>query len=186
MDDLTRLLSSPNARLWGPIDQQAANNLLDQIHAVRDAGGPLVLELTTNGGDADGGRRIAQEIRLMRQWHGRETWFLGKTAVMSAGVTIMAAFPKEYRYLTRDCRLLVHERRMQKTIELNGPMAANIQIVKEVLAEIETAEAVEREGFAELVEGSNLTEPQLFERAVHNYYLSAQEALDLGLIAGVV
>ena len=186
MDDLTRLLSNPNARLWGPIDQQSANNLLDQIQAVRNGEGPLVLELTTNGGDADGGRRLAQEIRLMRQWHGRETYFLGKTAVMSAGVTIMAAFPKQYRYLTRDCRLLVHERRMKKTVELNGPMAANIQIVKEVLAEIEAAEAVEREGFAELVEGSNITEPELFKRAVHNYYLSAQEALDLGLIAGLI
>ena len=186
MDDVTRLLSCPNARLWGPIDQQSGTNLLDQIHAVRDAGGPLVMELTTNGGDADGGRRIAQEVRLLRQWFGRETWFLGKTAVMSAGVTIMASFPREYRYLTRDCRLLVHERRMKKTIELDGPMAANIQIVKELLAEIEAAEAVEREGFAELVEGSSLTEPELFQKAVHNYYLSAEEALELGLIAGVI
>jgi hypothetical protein len=55
----------------------------------------VVLELTTEGGDADGARRMALEIRLCREWHNRDTYFVGKTVVMSAGITIMAAFPRQ-------------------------------------------------------------------------------------------
>jgi ATP-dependent protease ClpP protease subunit len=180
------LLFAPNVRLYGPIDDDCVRSFLDQLSEVRKGQDPLILELTTEGGDAEGGRRIALEVRLCRTWNKRRTIFVGKTAVMSAGVTIMAAFPRDQRFLADDCVLLVHERRLKKTLEVNGPMRANIQIVRELLAQMEVAERIEKEGFAELVQGSRISLDELYERATTNCYLSAKEALELGLIAGII
>jgi ATP-dependent protease ClpP protease subunit len=105
---------------------------------------------------------------------------------MSAGITIMAAFPRENRYLTQDAVLLVHERRLQKTIELNGPVRANMQIAQQLVAELESAERLEREGFADFEQGSKISVEELYERATKNCYLTAQEALDLALIAALL
>ncbi len=179
-------VSQPNVQLYGPISDESVKDVLKQIRAVLDTDEPIVFEVTTEGGDAEGGRRIALEVRLCRKWHNRQTFFVGKTAVMSAGVTIMAAFPKEYRYLTEDAVLLVHERRVQKSLNLDGPMRADIQIVREMLAQLESAERTEREGFAELASGSKIGGDELYERATTNLYLTAQEALELELIAGVI
>jgi hypothetical protein len=42
------------------------------------------------------------------------------------------------------------------------------------------------EGFANLVRGSQVSLEQVLEHAPNNWYVEAQEALDLGLIGGVV
>jgi ATP-dependent protease ClpP protease subunit len=179
-------LLEPNVRLYGPIDDDAVRDCLKQLEAVRQTDKPVVLELTTEGGDAEGGRRMALEIRLFRKFTGRETFFLGKTVVMSAGATIMASFPNTHRYLTEDTVLLIHERRLTKSLDLNGPIKGNIQIVREMLSQLETAEQIEREGFAEFAAGSKLSADEMYKRATENCYLTAKQALDLGLIAGVI
>ena len=181
-----KALMEPNVCLYGPIDDDAVKNCLKQLEEVRRSGNPLVLELTTEGGDAEGGRRIALEIRLFRQFVGGETFFIGKTVVMSAGATIMAAFPSTHRYLTEDTLVLIHERRLQKSLDLNGPIKANLQIVRSMLAQLESAEQIERAGFGELAQGSKLTGEEMYQRATENFYLTAPQALDLGLIAGVI
>ena len=53
------LLFEPNVRLYGPIGDERVRDCLRQILEVIKGDKPLVLELTTQGGDADGGRRIA-------------------------------------------------------------------------------------------------------------------------------
>ncbi|AZO82043.1 MULTISPECIES: ATP-dependent Clp protease proteolytic subunit [unclassified Bosea (in: a-proteobacteria)] len=186
MNGQTAELAKPNIRLLGAIDNDAVNSFLDQLSRAKETGGPIVLELTTQGGDADAARRIALEIRLCRSWSGLQTKLIGKTTVMSAGITIMAAFPVGDRYLTADTLLLGHERRLTKPIELNGPIRANTQIVREVLAELDTAHTLECEGFAEFVEGSHLSLDDLQKRARNNYYLTASDALSEGLIGGIV
>ena len=55
-----------------------------------------------------------------------------------------------------------------------------------MLAQLETAERIERAGFAEFAQGSRIGLEELYERATTNCYLTAQEALDLDLIAGVI
>lgn len=181
-----RLLMAPNVQLYGPIGDDSVRDVLRQIQAVLAGPDPLVFEMTTEGGDAEGGRRIALEIRLARAWHGRDTIFLGKTVVMSAGVTVLAAFPRADRYLTDDAVLLVHERRIQRSLEISGPMRADLQIAREMVAQLESAQRTEREGFAELAEGSAISAEELGRRATTNCYLTAHEAFDLGLVAAVV
>ena len=46
---------------------------------------PLVCSITTLGGDPEMARAMGDDIRLLRDYQGRETLFLGKVAVYSAG-----------------------------------------------------------------------------------------------------
>ncbi|RWP18799.1 MAG: peptidase S14 [Mesorhizobium sp.] len=183
---LRQLLFEPNIAVNGLIDDGTVVFFLGHLEAVRQSGDDLIMELNTNGGDADAARRIALEIRLFRQHSGRNAYCVGKTKVYSAGVAIFAAFPKPFRFLTTDAVLLVHERRMQTSVELNGPMKSSIQIVREQLALLETAERLEMEGFKELVEGSSLSVDELYRRATTNCYIHAEEALDLGIVADLL
>jgi ATP-dependent protease ClpP protease subunit len=187
MTDITNLAKAPNVRLHGPIEADTLESFLEQLAKANESDGtPIVLELTTEGGDADIARRIALEIRLCRKWFGRETYFIGKTIIYSAGISIMAAFPAASRYLTEDATLLIHERRISSSVELKGPMKGNIQILREQLAVMETARRLEELGFAEFAEGSKLSLQELTRRAEENYYVTAQEAEELGFVAGLI
>jgi ATP-dependent protease ClpP protease subunit len=187
MNTPNQLLYSPNIRLLGPITTGTFWSFSDLAWKAREtADAPIVLELTTEGGDADIARRIALEVQLCRRWYGRQTYFVGKTMVYSAGITIMSAFPVDRRFLTEDAVLLVHERRIDTEVKLSGPMKSNIQILKEQLATMEDAARLERDGFEQFIAGSKLSFEELFERAKTNCYITAQEALRLGLIAGIV
>jgi ATP-dependent protease ClpP protease subunit len=180
------LLNRPNISLNGMISAETLSFFLQRLQDVRASNQHLVMELNTEGGDADIARRIALEIRLFRRHGGREAYCVGKTNVYSAGVTIFAAFPRERRFLTEDAVLLIHERRLDQAVQLCGPIKASIQIIREQLSMLETAHKLEMEGFRELVEGSNLSVDELFERATSNCYLHAEEALELGLIAEIL
>ncbi len=177
---------APDVRLYGVVDEGMLSEFFrQQAEAPQD--GPLVLELSSNGGDAELGRRIAQEIRLWQEKEDRELWFLGKTYVFSAAVTIMSAFPPERRFLTQDCEILIHERKMTKDVHLEGSLRCCRCSVHDVLAEIESGQRLEREGFATLVRGTKLTVDDLQKRVFESdWYLPAREALELGMVAAVV
>ncbi|PBB88986.1 hypothetical protein EOA75_15565 [Mesorhizobium sp. M1A.F.Ca.IN.022.07.1.1] len=81
--------------------------------------------------------------------------------------------------------MLVHERRLEKELVLNGPIRSCLQIVREQLALLQTAERLENEGFEDLVEGSKISLEQLRDHALNNCYLMAERALELGLVADI-
>lgn len=176
---------APDLRLFGKVDQSMLSEFFRQ-QSEAPAEGPLVLELSSQGGDADIGRRIAQELRLWQQ-QGREIFFFGKSYVYSAGVTVMSALPADHRFLTQDCELLIHERKMDKLLTLDGALRSCRAKVNDVLAEIESGERLQHEGFCALVKGSKLTAQQVEDR-VHekDWYLTAQQAVEHGLVAGII
>ncbi|UVC12500.1 hypothetical protein IHQ71_30120 (plasmid) [Rhizobium sp. TH2] len=57
------------------------------------------MEINTDGGDADAARRIALEIKLFRSHSGQQAYCVGKSNIYSAGVTILAAFAPENRFV---------------------------------------------------------------------------------------
>jgi ATP-dependent protease ClpP protease subunit len=180
------LLFRPNISLNVSITADTLPFFLDRLNDVRRQGAHVVMELNTQGGDADVARRIALEIRLFARHCGRQAFCVGKTNVYSAGVTIFAAFRPETRYLTDDAVLLVHERHVEHQMQLNEPIRAALQTVREQLNLLERAHELEMEGFRELVAGSKISVEELYDRATRNYYLSATEALELGLISRIL
>ena len=179
------LLASPHVQLHGPVDAMMYTSFKQQVANAPDDG-PLVVSITTLGGDPEMARAMADDIRLLRQYTGRECLFLGKVAVYSAGATFMSAFPVDKRFLTRNSRIMIHERQMQSTIVLNGPLNTLSHVLDAKLHEIEDSIRIQDEGFAELVRGSGVTLDELKRQAASNWYIEAAEARDLGLVLDII
>ena len=149
--------------------------------------GLVVIELSTLGGDPEVARMMGEDIRFHSDRDpNRRFVFLGKAAIYSAGTTFMAFFAKENRYLTRGTRLMIHERLLTKTLKINGPLTSCVAGVRGVLNEIEASIKIQNEGFENLVRGSKVTLEEVLERAPFNWYIEANEAVELGLVQAVV
>ncbi|WP_248311539.1 peptidase S14 [Bosea sp. ASV33] len=149
--------------------------------------GIIVIELSTLGGDPEVARMMGEDVRFhSEQEPGRRFVFLGKTAIYSAGATFMSFFARPNRYLTRGTRLMVHERKIQTNITLDGPLTMCIANLKAKLNEIEHSIQIQNEGFQNLISGSSVTMDQVLKLAPENWYIEANEAKNLGLIEGVI
>jgi ATP-dependent protease ClpP protease subunit len=177
---------TPAIRLFGKVDEAMLREFFRQ-QAQADPGQPAMIELSTSGGDADIGRRIAYEIGQWQQATGQRATFIGKSFVYSAGVTIMSAVDADRRFLSADCELLIHERKISKVLHLEGALRGCRTLVQDALAEIDSGQRLERVGFADLVRDTPLSVDavlaKLFER---DWYLTAREALELGLVGGIL
>lgn len=181
------LLHNPTIRLHGEVDHAMLGTLLDGMAEAEKGEGIVAVEVCTLGGDAEVGRRMVLEIGLARErLRGRRLVFIGKTVVYSAGVTIMSAFPREDRFVTADGVFLIHGRQLDKTVEISGPMRGSLPLVEALCRQLKLGCEMEVEGFKRLIEGSDLTIDEVLERGRHNWYLTAEDALERRLIAGIV
>lgn len=180
-------LDSPQVSLLGELFEPMVERFLEQLAEAEKGDGDIAVELTTPGGDAELARRLVLEVERARSRLGsRRLLLLGKTQLYSAGITLMSAFPVCDRYLTRDTVLLVHGRQLDERFEIQGPMRANLPRVKALLAQFEIGIRHEEENFRRLIEGSDVSFEQICQKAIHNWYFTAQEALDRKLVAGLV
>ena len=179
------LLAHPHVQLHGTVDNVMYANFKQQL-AAAPGDGPLVFSITTLGGDPEMGRAMGDDVRLLREYTGRETLFLGKVAVYSAGATFMSAFPTDKRFLTRGTRLMLHERSMSSTVQLSGPLSTLEATLKAKLNEITHSIAIQEEGFRDIVAGSKVGFEELRERATNNWYIDAEDARDLRLVLDVI
>ncbi|MCA1748518.1 MAG: ATP-dependent Clp protease proteolytic subunit [Parasphingopyxis sp.] len=172
--------------LFGEVNEKSATEILESLRGLEGGDGEVIFEATTPGGDAEFARRLVLEIDCVRERTGRRMIFVGKTQVYSAGVTIMSAFPKADRYLTRDCMLLIHVRQLEKSVEISGPMRASLPEIDALKGQIEVGMKAEDENFRRLVRGSDIELQDLLDKALHNWYLTAEDALGHGLVAEIV
>lgn len=70
--------------------------------------------------------------------------------------------------------------------EINVLNIDNHSRMEEIVADIDQGLRVEDETFADLVEGSAVSLENVRQRAYGGWYLTAAQALDAGLIGGVV
>jgi ATP-dependent protease ClpP protease subunit len=180
------LADTPTVSLHGAVDDGMLAVWLDALARARTGSGPLVVELSTTGGDAEVGRRMAEDIRLFRERTGRRALFLGRTTVYSAGVTVMAGFHRAERWLSKDAVLMIHGRKMQKSLNIDGPLRFERARVEGLMAEIDEGLRIEQAGFEQLIEGSEVTLDELEKQTIGDWYLTAQEALARRLVAGLV
>jgi ATP-dependent protease ClpP protease subunit len=177
---------NPAILLSGPVDYDMYKDFRRQL-AQAPGEGLAVVELSTLGGDPEVARMMGEDIRFHSDIEpARRFVFLGKAAIYSAGTTMMSFFVRENRYLTRGARLMVHERKMAKSLRIEGPLTTCVASLKATLNEIETSIAIQNEGFENLVRGSQVTLEEVIRRAPENWYIEANEAKSLGLVADVV
>jgi hypothetical protein len=78
-EEIRARLSRPTVRLSGSVGHPMVVSFFDQLLPVLEVERSILVELYTDGGDAEIGRRLAEEVRLLRHQHCRDMWFLGKT-----------------------------------------------------------------------------------------------------------
>ena len=177
---------TPRILLAGTVDYAMYDRFREQFAAAPDSG-LVVIELSTLGGDPEVARMMGEDVRFQSDINPeRRVVFLGKAAIYSAGATFMSFFARQNRYLTRGTRLMIHERKMDKTLHVVGPLTTCVASVKALLNELEQSIAIQNEGFSNLICGSQVSMDEVLERAPSNWYLEAQEAQALGLIEGVI
>ena len=181
-----RAFDTPRILLAGAVDYAMYDRFREQLAQAPDEG-LVVIELSTLGGDPEVARMMGEDVRFQSDINPeRRLVFLGKAAIYSAGATFMSFFAVENRYLTRGARVMIHERKMDKTLHLTGPLTTCIASVKAMLNELEHSIAIQNEGFENLVRGSAVTMDEVLRRAPQDWYIEAQEAKALGLIADVL
>ena len=177
---------SPAILLAGPVDYDMYKDFRSQLDASKKEG-LVVTELSTLGGDPEVARMMGEDIRFHSENSKSCRFvFLGKAAIYSAGTTFMSFFSVENRYLTRGTRLMIHERKLDKQLHVSGPLTTCVATVTATLHEIEASIAIQNEGFENLVRGSTVTMDEVLKRAPYNWYIEANEAKSLGLVAEVV
>ncbi len=144
-----------------------------------------MIELSTLGGDPEVARMMGEDVRFASETEpDRRFVFLGKAVIYSAGTTFMSFFARNNRYLTRGTRLMIHERKLAKTLAIDGPLTSCLATVRATLNVIECSIAIQNEGFKNLVIGSDFNEVLL--RAPSNRHLEAKQARNLGLSEAVL
>lgn len=181
-----RDFDAPKVLLAGPVDYAMYEAFRGQMAGAPETG-LVVVALSTLGGDPEVARMMGEDVRFQSEIRPqRRLVFLGKAAIYSAGATFLSFFARENRYLSRGARLMIHERKLDKTLEINGPLTTCVASVKAVLHEIEHSVAIQNEGFENLIRGSDVTMEEVLRRAPENWYLEASEAAARGLIEGVL
>lgn len=181
-----RDFSNPAILLSGNVDGNMYADFRRQLQAAPDQG-LVVVELSTLGGDPEIARMMGEDVRFNSDLAPERRFvFLGKAMVYSAGATFMSFFAKPNRYFTRGTRLMIHERKLQATVNLDGPMSMCMTTLKAKINEIETSIGIQEEGFRHLTLGSNVSMEELLGRASENWYMDAQEACERGLIEAVI
>jgi ATP-dependent protease ClpP protease subunit len=128
---------SPAVVLSGTVDYDMYNSFRAQLAKTPDTG-LIVVVLSTLGGDPEVARMMGEDVRYHSDLDpNRHFVFLGKAAIYSAGTTFMSFFARDNRYLTRGTRLMVHERKMNKTLAIDGPLTTCVATVTATLHEIQ-------------------------------------------------
>jgi ATP-dependent protease ClpP protease subunit len=177
---------SPAIALSGVVDYEMYTKFRKQFD---DASSKeiIVIELSTLGGDPEVARMMGEDVRFASEMEPQRRFvFLGKAAIYSAGTTFMSFFARQNRYLARGTRLMIHERKLSKTLTIDGPLTTCLAVVRATLNEIECSIAIQNEGFQNLILGSSVTLDEVLQKAPSNWYLEAQEAKELGLIEAVL
>jgi ATP-dependent protease ClpP protease subunit len=178
--------ASPAILLGGPVDYDMYKSFRSQLDRSNKEG-LVVTELSTLGGDPEVARMMGEDIRFHSENSAKCRFvFLGKAAIYSAGTSFMSFFAVDNRYLTRGTRLMIHERKLDKQLLINGPLTTCVATVTAALHEIEASIAIQNEGFENIIRGTKVTMEEVLSRAPGNWYIEANEAQSLGLVAGVL
>jgi len=176
----------PRVLLSGTVDYDMYRSFRKQFDD-RSQASLTIIELSTLGGDPEVARMMGEDVRFVSDSYPEQRFvFLGKAAIYSAGTTFMSFFKRENRYLTRGTRLMVHERKLCKTLMIDGPLTTCVATVLATLNEIRSSIAIQNEGFENLIRGSKVSMDEVLEKAPSNWYIEANEAKSLELIEDVL
>ena len=131
---------------------------------------PVEFYISTYGGNADDMFALYDIMRQVKK--DTEIHTIGMGKVMSAGVLLLAAGTKGQRKIGKYCRVMIH-----------SVVGGSHGSLPNLANEMEAIQQIQKDYSEALIAETNMSSKQLkelLERKV-NVYLSAQEAVDLGI-----
>lgn len=158
--------------LTGGVDDKLARRVCERLLALSSASSePILMVISSPGGHVESGDMIHDMIKFVPA----PVKVLGSGWVASAGALIYAAAKKENRYSLPNTRFLLHEPRGGV-----GGQASDVEIqVREIVRMRERLNKI----FAEAT-GQPLD--KIIADTDRDYWMSAKEAVDYGLVSKVV
>ena len=169
---LLKLLKQRTILIYGEINQDLAKTVTEQLlylSAISDE--PITMFINSQGGHVESGDTIHDVIRFIKP----KVKMIGTGWVASAGITIYLAAEKEDRYSLPNTRYMIH----QPAGGIQG-QSTEIQIeAKEILRR--------RKRVNQLVANARgQTLEQIEKDTDRNFWLSAEEAKDYGIVGQIV
>jgi len=172
---LERMLKTRTILFSSEVSPASAQRLMERLLVLEaeDAAAPITLLLNSPGGEVHSGfgvydlvRFIAPPVRVV---------CVGLTA--SIATVILAAVPRERRFALPNARLLIHQPLF--TGEVFGP-ASDLEITAHEI--LKTKDRVNRL----LAEATGQPLERIERDTERDFWLSAEEALEYGLVGGVI
>jgi ATP-dependent Clp protease protease subunit len=136
---------------------------------------PIEFYISSYGGNADDMFALYDIMRQIREETEIHTIGMGK--VMSAGVLLLAGGTKGKRKIGKNCRVMIH-----------SVIAGNHGNVHNLVNEMEAIQGLQEMYINSLVEETKMSKTRMkkmLERKV-NVYLSAEEAIELGIADEII
>ncbi len=169
---LDKMLKTRTILIAGEINKELAERVIRQLLILEQEGDdPIRVFIDSPGGDADAGYGIFDTIRFIQP----EIWTVGVGLVASAGALILLAAEKEKRVAFPNSHYLIH----QPLSGIRG-VATDIEIHAREIEKMRTRinELISRETGKDLAQVEKDTD--------RDYWMSAQEAVDYGLVHRIV
>ena len=156
-------------------EREALKNPEDPNSEIEKVVDPFELIISTNGGDAREMFAIYDMMRHLRKDCEIHTLGLGK--VMSAGVPILAAGTKGKRRIGKYCRVMLH-----------NVSAGTIGAINQMQNEMKEVEEIQSQYIEILATETSMSEREIRDLISKNVnvYLSAEEALKLGIVDEII
>ncbi len=170
---MSRLLKARTVLITGEVDQELAEKTISQLLVLdTDSHEPIRVFITSNGGHVDSGYAIHDVMRFLKS----EVISIGAGWVASIAVPILfGARKKENRLSLPNTRFLIHQPSggalgQAADIRIEAQEILKIRNKLNQLISIETGQPIDK----------------VAKDSERNYWLSADEAKDYGLVAKVI
>lgn len=169
---LLKLLNQRTILIYGEITQELAKTVAEQLlylSAINDE--PITMFINSQGGHVESGDTIHDVIRFIKP----KVKMIGTGWVASAGITIYLAADKKNRYSLPNTRYMIH----QPAGGVQG-QSTEIQIeAKEILRMRKRVNKL-------IAKATGQTLEQIEKDTDRNFWLSAEEAKDYGIVGKIV
>ena len=172
---LERLFESRQIQLSGQVDNKLASRIVAQLLALEaaDSAAPITMFVNSPGGSVTAGFAIYDTLRFITP----EVTIVCSGLTASIATIILLGAPKARRLALPHTRLLIHQPMIPATVY--GP-ASDLEITAKEL--IKTRERLN--GLLASETGQDLS--RIEKDTNRDYWMTAEEAVEYGLIAGVV
>ena len=171
-DAEANLFKSRSIFIYGPITQELAQKVCSQLVAMAAASDEDIrIFVSSPGGHVESGDSIHDMVKFIKP----KVWMIGSGWVASAAALLYVAVPKEQRLCLPNTRFLLH----QPSGGTRG-MASDIEIqAREIIKMNERLNRIFSEATGQPVE-------KIAKDTDRDYWLSANEAKDYGLVSRIV